>query len=38
MPEIAGYHAHVYFDAATKDTARQVCEAAGMFFGSLVPR
>ncbi len=26
MPHITGYHAHVYFDEATQDTARQVCE------------
>ncbi len=26
MPHITGYHAHVYFDEATQDTAQQVCE------------
>ncbi|WP_170350427.1 DOPA 4,5-dioxygenase family protein [Ruegeria atlantica] len=32
MPEITGYHAHVYFDADTVDAARRVCEeAAGLF-------
>ncbi|MCB1365460.1 MAG: DOPA 4,5-dioxygenase family protein [Rhodobacteraceae bacterium] len=38
MPEIAGYHAHVYFDAATKDTARQVCEAAAARFAVVMGR
>jgi aromatic ring-cleaving dioxygenase len=29
---IAGYHAHVYFDAATMDQARALCEAAAARF------
>jgi len=29
---IAGYHAHVYFDAATLDQARALCEAAARRF------
>lgn len=29
---IAGYHAHVYFDAATLDQARALCEAAATRF------
>ncbi|MEX0349151.1 MAG: DOPA 4,5-dioxygenase family protein [Paracoccaceae bacterium] len=32
MPEITGYHAHVYFDAATQDVAQQVCEEAARLF------
>lgn len=32
MPEITGYHAHVYFDIDTQDTARQVCEEAARLF------
>ncbi|EEX09769.1 dopa 4,5-dioxygenase [Ruegeria lacuscaerulensis ITI-1157] len=28
MPQITGYHAHVYFDAETQDTAHHVCEEA----------
>ena len=32
MPEITGYHAHVYFDADTQDTAQQVCEEAARLF------
>jgi len=28
MPEITGYHAHVYFDADTLEIARAVCEEA----------
>ena len=27
MPEMKGFHAHVYFDAATIDKARGLCEA-----------
>ena len=27
-PEIQGYHAHVYYDAATLERARAICEAA----------
>ncbi|SDC70779.1 DOPA 4,5-dioxygenase family protein [Ruegeria marina] len=29
---ITGYHAHVYFDAETEKTARQVCEEAARRF------
>lgn len=32
MPQITGYHAHVYFDAETQETARHVCEAAARLF------
>ncbi|KUJ77522.1 DOPA 4,5-dioxygenase family protein [Ruegeria profundi] len=32
MPEITGYHAHVYFDADTVDLARQVCSEAARLF------
>ncbi len=32
MPEITGYHAHVYFDANTQETAQQVCEEAARLF------
>lgn len=28
MPTITGYHAHVYFGAATREQARTLCEAA----------
>ncbi|WP_426116612.1 DOPA 4,5-dioxygenase family protein [Pseudomonas sp. DSP3-2-2] len=33
MPEIQGYHAHVYFDADTIEHARTLCEAAAERFG-----
>ena len=29
MTDISAYHAHVYFDAASKEQARTLCEAAG---------
>ncbi len=32
MSEITSYHAHVYFDADTQDTAQQVCEDAARLF------
>ncbi|WP_164661711.1 DOPA 4,5-dioxygenase family protein [Tropicibacter sp. Alg240-R139] len=32
MPQIKGYHAHVYFDAGTVDAARSVCEQATRLF------
>ena len=32
MTTITGYHAHVYYDAATREHARQLCEAAGRRF------
>ena len=33
MPQITGYHAHVYFDADTVSQARQLCEQAAEVFG-----
>ena len=40
MPEqvITGYHAHVYFDADTVETARALCEAARDRFGVVMGR
>jgi aromatic ring-cleaving dioxygenase len=38
MTAITGYHAHVYFDAATRDQARRLCEAAGQRFPLTVGR
>ena len=38
MSAIAGYHAHVYFDAANREQARRLCEAAGRELGVLVGR
>jgi len=35
---ITGYHAHVYFDAATRDQARRLCEEAGQTFALVVGR
>ncbi|MEZ5646910.1 MAG: DOPA 4,5-dioxygenase family protein [Burkholderiaceae bacterium] len=32
QPRIVGYHAHVYFDTATRDQARALCEAAAERF------
>lgn len=32
MTEIYGYHAHVYFDAATFDKAEELCIASGKLF------
>ncbi|WP_170419125.1 DOPA 4,5-dioxygenase family protein [Ruegeria atlantica] len=32
MPEITGYHAHVYFDANTQGIAEQVCSDAARLF------
>ncbi|MFA3918233.1 DOPA 4,5-dioxygenase family protein [Ruegeria hyattellae] len=32
MSKITGYHAHVYFDAATQDAAQKVCEEAAKLF------
>jgi len=32
MPEINGFHAHVYFDADTADKAQRICEAADASF------
>ncbi|MCY1271225.1 Dopa 4,5-dioxygenase family [compost metagenome] len=31
-PRIRGYHAHVYFDAATLEQARELCEEAARRF------
>jgi DOPA 4,5-dioxygenase len=33
MPEVQGYHAHVYFDADSLDQARSLCEQAAELFG-----
>jgi aromatic ring-cleaving dioxygenase len=39
MSAITGYHAHVYYDApATREQARQLCEAAGKRFPLTVGR
>ena len=38
MSPIAGYHAHVYFDAASREQARTLCEAAGRTLGVTVGR
>ena len=38
MSTITGYHAHVYFDAATRDQARRLCEEAGQAFALAVGR
>ena len=38
MTAIRGYHAHVYFDAASRESARQLCEAAGQAFPVVVGR
>jgi DOPA 4,5-dioxygenase len=39
MSKIASYHAHVYYDApATREQARQLCEAAGKRFPLTVGR
>ena len=38
ISRITGYHAHVYFDAETKDTARGICEAAQDLFGAEMGR
>ncbi|MDF3936906.1 DOPA 4,5-dioxygenase family protein [Pseudomonas citronellolis] len=32
-PEIHGYHAHVYYDAASLEQARELCEEAVRRFG-----
>ncbi len=32
LANISGYHAHVYFDAATLEQARQLCEGAADLF------
>ncbi|MEM7320027.1 MAG: DOPA 4,5-dioxygenase family protein, partial [Pseudomonadota bacterium] len=38
MPEISGYHAHVYFDADSKDRASALCDEAGRLFPVTVGR
>ncbi|WP_121067338.1 DOPA 4,5-dioxygenase family protein [Chachezhania antarctica] len=38
MTEIKGYHAHVYFDAATVDKARALCETVRDRFGAEMGR
>ncbi len=38
MSTITSYHAHVYYDAATREQARQLCEAAGKRFPLTVGR
>lgn len=38
MPEISGYHAHVYFDATTMAQAQTLCEAAQRLFGAQMGR
>ena len=38
MSAITGYHAHVYFDAASRERAHQLCEAAGRAFRLVVGR
>ncbi len=35
---ITGWHAHIYFDAATKPAARALCEAAAERFGVAMGR
>ena len=38
MSTIDGYHAHVYFDAAERERAQHLCEAAHAAFGVTVGR
>ena len=38
MGAITDYHAHVYFDAASREDARRLCEAAGREFPLVVGR
>ena len=38
MSAITEYHAHVYFDAATREQADRLCKAAGETFGVKVGR
>ncbi|MFM1816266.1 MAG: hypothetical protein RLZ98_2961 [Pseudomonadota bacterium] len=37
-PKIAGWHAHVYFDADSRDKARRLCEKASRTLGILMGR
>ncbi|MEM7427557.1 MAG: DOPA 4,5-dioxygenase family protein [Pseudomonadota bacterium] len=32
MDRVRSYHAHIYFDAATRDDAREICREAGENF------
>jgi DOPA 4,5-dioxygenase len=38
MTSITGYHAHVYFDAASREQAQALCHAAGRSFRIIVGR
>jgi DOPA 4,5-dioxygenase len=38
MSAITGYHAHVYFDAASRESADRLCTQAGRTFGLTVGR
>lgn len=38
MNEITEYHAHVYYDAATRPQAEELCQAAGGTFGVKIGR
>jgi DOPA 4,5-dioxygenase len=38
MSAITGYHAHVYFDAASRERAHRLCQAAGQVPGVTVGR
>ena len=38
MSAISEYHAHVYYDAATRPQAEELCQAAGSTFGVKVGR
>jgi DOPA 4,5-dioxygenase len=38
MSKITGYHAHVYFDDATRERAGQLCAEAGRMFSLAVGR
>lgn len=38
MTAISGYHAHVYFDAATRGAAERLCREAGRLFKLTVGR
>jgi aromatic ring-cleaving dioxygenase len=38
MSTIKGYHAHVYYDAASREQAQRLCTAAGQAFAVTVGR
>lgn len=38
MADITGYHAHIYFDEASVDQARELCERARDLFGAEMGR